>query len=94
MTCAETRRLLPEPEPAFLDAVSEHLSRCLPCRVEQEALREIDRRMSQLGQHRSDLAATVLDAAASSPGEPPSPPTLSPKPPWPSGLSSADGRWD
>lgn len=63
MTCAETRRQLPEPEPARLAQVEEHLALCPPCRGEQEALREVDRRIEQLGQHRLRLADKVLDAA-------------------------------
>lgn len=65
MTCAETRRQLPEPEPALVAQVEEHLAVCPPCRGEQEALREVDRRIEQLGQHRLRLADKVLDAALS-----------------------------
>ncbi len=64
MTCAETRRQLPEPEPALIAQVEEHLALCPPCRGEQEALREVDRRIEQLGQHRLRLADKVLDAAS------------------------------
>ena len=60
MTCAETRRQLPEPEPVHVASVSEHLASCPPCRVEQEALREVDRRLEQLGEHRLAAAAQVL----------------------------------
>ncbi len=60
MTCAETRRQLPEPEPANLARVSEHLALCPPCRIEQEALREVDRRLDQLGEHRLAAASQVL----------------------------------
>jgi anti-sigma factor RsiW len=62
MTCAETRRQLPEPEPAIVAQVEEHLALCPPCRVEQEALREVDRRIEQLGEHRLRMAGQVLDA--------------------------------
>ena len=62
MTCAETRRQLPEPEPAVIAQVDDHLSLCPPCRGEQAALREVDRRIEQLGQHRLRHAAQVLDA--------------------------------
>ena len=69
MTCAETRRQLPEPEPTHLDRVTEHLALCPPCRIEQEALREVDRRLDQLGEHRLTAASHVL-AAVQSPAFP------------------------
>ena len=63
MTCAETRRQLPEPDPAALGQVEQHLLTCPPCRVEQQALREVDRRIEQLGQHRLQLASQVLQVS-------------------------------
>lgn len=65
MTCAETRRQLPEPEPVHVASVSEHLASCPPCRIEQEALREVDRRLEQLGDHRLSAIAHLRDAARS-----------------------------
>lgn len=67
MTCAETRRQLPEPDPAHLQAVSDHVAICPPCRVEQEDLREIDRRVHQLGQHRLAAAQKMLQAEPTAP---------------------------
>jgi anti-sigma factor RsiW len=60
MTCAETRRLLPAPEPQHQAAVSEHLHGCTPCRAESEALREVDRRLVRLGEIRASHGATAL----------------------------------
>lgn len=60
MTCAETRRLLPAPEPQYQAAVSEHLGGCTPCRTESEALREVDRRLVRIGEIRAQHAETAL----------------------------------
>ncbi len=65
MTCAETRRQLPEPEPTNLARVTEHIALCPPCRIEQEALREVDRRLDQLGEHRLTAASQFLSAVQS-----------------------------
>lgn len=60
MTCAETRRLLPAPEPQLQAAVTEHLADCAPCRAESDALREVDRRLVRLGQIRTQGTASVM----------------------------------
>ncbi|MFO0573155.1 MAG: hypothetical protein U1A78_04085 [Polyangia bacterium] len=60
MTCAETRRLLPAPEPQLVAAVTEHLADCAPCRAESDALREVDRRLVRLGQIRTQNSAVAL----------------------------------
>ena len=60
MTCAETRRQLPAPEPQQLAAVTEHLADCAPCRTESDALKEVDRRLVRLGQIRTQNAAAAV----------------------------------
>jgi anti-sigma factor RsiW len=59
MTCAETRRQLPEPEPALQAAVSEHLSDCVACRTESDSLKEVDRRLQRLCEARRTAAAPL-----------------------------------
>lgn len=56
MTCAETRRQLPEPDPALAPQVEAHLDGCGPCRVESDALKEIDRRLLRLAATRRATA--------------------------------------
>jgi anti-sigma factor RsiW len=60
MTCAETRRLLPAPDPQLGAAVTEHLADCAPCRAESDALKEVDRRLVRLGQIRTQGTAGAL----------------------------------
>ena len=62
MTCAEARRQLPAPEAVHAAAVAVHLSDCGPCRVESDALKEVDRRLQRLGQARVLRAQPVLPA--------------------------------
>ena len=59
MTCAETRRQLPEPEPALQAAVTEHLSDCVACRTESDSLKEVDRRLQRLCEARRTAAAPL-----------------------------------
>ena len=62
MTCAEARRQLPAPEAVHAAAVAMHLSDCGPCRVESDALKEVDRRLQRLGQARVVRAQPALAA--------------------------------
>jgi len=59
MTCAETRRQLPEPEPTLATEVEAHLSSCAPCRGECESLKEVERRLERLAAARRDAAAAA-----------------------------------
>ncbi len=62
MTCAETRRQLPAPEAVHAAEVAVHLSDCGPCRIENDALKEVDRRLQRLGQARVLRAQPALTA--------------------------------
>lgn len=59
MTCAETRRQLPEPEPALQAAVADHLADCVACRTESDSLKEVDRRLQRLAETRRTAAAPL-----------------------------------
>jgi hypothetical protein len=60
MTCAETRRQLPEPEPGLLADCTQHLEDCGPCRSELDSLRQVDRRLHRLGEARKAAAQAAL----------------------------------
>ena len=60
MTCAEARRQLPAPEDVHAAAVAAHLLDCVPCRAENDALKEVDRRLQRLGQARVQSAQPAL----------------------------------
>jgi hypothetical protein len=60
MTCAEARRQLPAPEAGDAAAVAAHLTDCVPCRVESDALKEVDRRIQRLGHARVRNAQAAL----------------------------------
>jgi hypothetical protein len=66
MTCAEARRQLPAPEAVQAAAVAAHLVDCVPCRVESDALKEVDRRLHRLGQARVQKAQPALLALTQS----------------------------
>jgi hypothetical protein len=72
MTCAETRRQLPAPEPGQAAQSDQHIADCAPCRSELDSLREVDRRVQRLGEARraAALAAwALLQSSSSGPGD-------------------------